>query len=405
MRLDYLYSYLLRSTHSPVRQFDKNGELVAFFGMDKEKDPLLCDKAFLNRILENAKADYPVIYLEKYPIYYGIVEDKEIVYVIGPIIVDYDSRVDDGRKCSEYIAKTHNTKEEGHRVSYCSYENFCEEVLLLYNFLKDSNMTYQELNSKNYLDEELLNDTRKKIGQLFFNYQEHEKVHNPYDREKREMESIRSGDIEKLKKSINEVFDGEYAILSKDKLQASKNLGIVGLAISCRAAIEGGMLPEEAFSVSDSYILKVDESNNIGRIEAIVQQAKIDFTTRVQKENKKNKENPLVEQCKKLIFKNMHRKIEVRDLAEHLNITPEYLSTLFRKEEGICLQDYIRKEKIQLTENLLVYSEYSIEEISNYFGFCSQSHFGKIFKKITNMTPKEFRDRYGVKDFSRKYST
>jgi len=57
------------------------------------------------------------------------------------------------------------------------------------------------------------------------------------------------------------------------------------------------------------------------------------------------------------------------------------------------------KSKVHFSENLLMYSNYSLDEISYYFGFCSQSHFGKIFKKWTNMTPKQFRVRFGNQKF------
>ena len=51
---------------------------------------------------------------------------------------------------------------------------------------------------------------------------------------------------------------------------------------------------------------------------------------------------------------------------------------------------------------MLKFSQYSIQRISSYFGFCSQSHFTKHFKKITGMTPGTYRKKYMVKDFRKK---
>lgn len=65
-------------------------------------------------------------------------------------------------------------------------------------------------------------------------------MHNPYSLEARTMEGIRKGDVERVKKSLDETFVGEYGVLSKNALQSVKNLGIVGLALASRAAIEGG---------------------------------------------------------------------------------------------------------------------------------------------------------------------
>ena len=48
---------------------------------------------------------------------------------------------------------------------------------------------------------------------------------------------------------------------------------------------------------------------------------------------------------------------------------------------------------------MLIYSEYSYLEITNYLGFPSQSYLGKRFKEETGMTLREFRTRYQVRGF------
>ena len=50
---------------------------------------------------------------------------------------------------------------------------------------------------------------------------------------------------------------------------------------------------------------------------------------------------------------------------------------------------------VSLTKNLLTYSPYSYIEIATYLGFSSQSHMGKVFKKYTDMTLRQYRERYG----------
>jgi AraC-like DNA-binding protein len=54
---------------------------------------------------------------------------------------------------------------------------------------------------------------------------------------------------------------------------------------------------------------------------------------------------------------------------------------------------------VKLAKNLLIYSDYTIEKIALYLGFSSQSHFGKVFKKYTEMTPNAYRKRNARKDF------
>jgi AraC-like DNA-binding protein len=76
-----------------------------------------------------------------------------------------------------------------------------------------------------------------------------------------------------------------------------------------------------------------------------------------------------------------------------LGVNSSYLSQIFKKIEGITIQQYVLKERIKISEKLLMFSKYSLEEISSYLAFSSQSHFGKIFKSINGITPKEYREK------------
>ena len=76
-----------------------------------------------------------------------------------------------------------------------------------------------------------------------------------------------------------------------------------------------------------------------------------------------------------------------------------FLTSLFHREEGISLYQYILAQKIDLAKNLLIYSDYSYIDIANYLGFTSQSHLGACFKAATGMTLREYRNRYKKETF------
>lgn len=105
--------------------------------------------------------------------------------------------------------------------------------------------------------------------------------------------------------------------------------------------------------------------------------------------------NIWVEQSKDYIFKHLHEKIRIQDIAEYLHLNANYLSELFRQCENVTLTDFILQEKVKLTRNLLAYSPYSYIEIATYLGFSSQSRLGKVFKKYTGMTLRQYRGKYG----------
>jgi AraC-like DNA-binding protein len=372
----------MRSIRAPIRQYLTGDEsvLYAYYGKTQKEDVILNNKKVQKALLEMGTKEYPVLIDKDYPVYYAVVMSEPYQFIIGPVSVE-------SRFCQTQT------------VSFCEYVRFCEEILLLFNLMTGEQMSYTELNTKNYMSQTRVKQMEKEASSLQFHYHENAKIHNSYDREVREMLGIRNGDVPMLIQSMDEEFLGEYAVLSKNKLQSAKNLGIVGLAISARAAIYGGIPSEEAFSMNDSMILGVDKASSIGEIENIVRYGKIKYAKRVQALNEKKQENVLVEQCKNLIFQRLHSKIVVRELAEELHVSLEYLSTLFKKKEQITISEYILREKVTLSKNLLIYSEYTIENIGLYLGFSSQSHFGKTFKKYTGITPNTYRKRYTKIDF------
>ncbi len=403
MELHYICNHILRTTHTQIRQYEITGEnkleLLHYYGDDIQEDAVSADEGFAQEIFHAGKKEYPVIYVEEYPVYYAVIYYPPDCFIIGPVNVEQQQIYREGMTLQNYLAQRH--KMEYLRIHHCEYETFCQEILLLYYVLTGKELSYKELNDKNFITEDLLASMKKKKSKLFFNYHEYSRVHNPYSQEARTMEGIRKGDVERVRKTLDETFVGEYGVLSKNALQSVKNLCIVGLALASRAAIEGGMPYEEAFSLNDSQILKLEEMNNIGEVEAMLRRGKLQYAEIVRdlKKDSNKQKNPLVEECKNLIFRKMHSKIIVRDLADELEVSIEYLSSLFSRTEGMCIKDYIMKQKMRLAENLLIYSEYSIERVGLYLGFSSQSHFGAVFKKYEEMTPKQYRNIYAKKEF------
>ena len=229
--------------------------------------------------------------------------------------------------------------------------------------------------------------------------------HNPYDEEVREMAAVERGDTELLARILNETYYGNIGILADDALRHTKNLGVVIITIASRAAIRGGVPYEMAFSMSDRFIQELEQKTSVAEAEEYSRFAEFQYASTVRdyqqalRTERSGKENEHVERCKNYIFRNLHGKIRVSEMAEMLALNANYLSTVFKKHEGVTIGEYILRQKLLLVRNLLIYSEYSFLEITNYLGFPSQSYLGKRFKEETGMTLKEYRTRYQVRDF------
>lgn len=79
-------------------------------------------------------------------------------------------------------------------------------------------------------------------------------------------------------------------------------------------------------------------------------------------------------------------------LQEKLQTDYAYLSALFSSVNGFTLEQYIIKQKIEKVKEYLFYDELSIKEIAFKLGYSSVAHLSSQFKKITGLTPSEFKD-------------
>ena len=78
-------------------------------------------------------------------------------------------------------------------------------------------------------------------------------------------------------------------------------------------------------------------------------------------------------------------------IACEVNLSPNYLHTAFKEAFGETPYDYVTKMRIEKAKRLIAAGRESMLTIALETGFCSQSHFNKVFKSQTGMTPKEFR--------------
>lgn len=387
MNEHYLIKYISYHLHTIVRRYDINGTLLESycarisFHDCFEDDEIF--RIFAGTALPSGKKDIPVILSAEDELVYALIRTGSRYTLIGPVRmttpVDF-LHTYPGEIPLPDISARPVTKQWLLSVYACEYDTFSKDILLVHNLFHEKEITEEMLNLENSVDTKT-------------------------DEKLREFSSIESGDLAQLERSLSEDYPGEVGTLSEDPLRHAKNRGIVVVTLASRAAMRGGVVPEEAYSLSDSYIQKIEKCRDIPAVFHLFYAAEYEYT-RMVKELKEQKEgtlekdkNPHINKCKDYIFSHLHGRISVQEIADALGLNAAYLSELFHECEKVTLTEYIRREKINLAKNLLIYSRYSYSEISTYLGFSSQSHLGKYFKSSTGMTMRQYRNVYGMKEF------
>lgn len=226
------------------------------------------------------------------------------------------------------------------------------------------------------------------------NSNEEDILHRPASEEYAFYHAVSSGDIDTVRKNCQEkrFMDSDGAgILSKNPLTNIKYHFVITTAMITRICVENGLEMEQAYRLSDFYILKLDNINSIEGVADLHESMVLDFTGKMRLLQKSATSKPITS-CIDYIYGHIKERITIEDLAEHTGLSTSYLSRLFKKELGVSVSDYIREKKIEKSQNLLKYCDYSLIDIANYLSFSSQSHFIQAFKNYVGMTPKKYRD-------------
>ena len=110
-----------------------------------------------------------------------------------------------------------------------------------------------------------------------------------------------------------------------------------------------------------------------------------------------DRKSQLIEQMKTLVVDKIHHSVEELDIkwadyiSEKLHLDFKYLSSLFSSVESITFEQYIINQKIERVKELLVCDELTLSEIAFKLNYSSVAYLSNQFKKITGMTPSQFK--------------
>ena len=374
---EFFLKSLIQITHGEIRLIDKERDIRRIGQTKEEEDPFFTDEIFFNDVLERRPEASIDIFWED-DVYYARVRRKGIQgwILAGPVQTVV------GAAPALKIAQKHKIQAASYRLPYCELKTFLEAMKLL---------LYEETSEKVCLSELYTKQQPEPEQQKFFEkkrwMEKGGHLHNPYQHEQKKLGSIRAGNLKLLEECQNEVWPGEIGQLADNPLRQEKNLSIVVISIACRAAIDGGVAPQKAFSMSDVFISNIERMTQVLPIQAAVVEYEREFARAVEQVKHDSEHNRYVERAKEYVAEHIDESIRVVQIGEALGINENYLTGLFHKYEGITLQHYIRKEKVRQAKELLLYSSYSCSEIAALLCFSTQSHFSSAFKREVGMTP------------------
>ncbi|MCR5292997.1 MAG: AraC family transcriptional regulator [Eubacterium sp.] len=240
-------------------------------------------------------------------------------------------------------------------------------------------------------------DTNSVLNYRLYIQRQEEFIRDDYHAEFRQYNRIKSGDVEGARerfKVARQKFLDNRGNLSESPLRSMIYHLVVSAAIISRMCIDGGMDRDTAYTLSDIYIRKADVAKDTEEVLDLMADMQVDYATRMRDLKKLNTVSIHIRRSIDYIYDNLHRQLTLTELAEKEGLSESYYSRLFVKETGVNVNHFINDAKIRTAQNMLRYSDSPILDISISLGFSSQSAFSTLFKKMTGLTPKVYRDMY-----------
>lgn len=387
-----LYEY----NRIPLWIFDKNLKLIDYFFSDVYNDLTKILTAHIkNLILKISNPDLDILCFENELYYiFSFKRDNETYYILGgPMLFSGFYHITQMKSLSfAHNMSSNEIKLLVDILPIISFSDFCSCLRIMMLMLKNNALSLTEISNYKFSNlEGSLNRTF--IHELFDNMEDY-RDHTPYSHELAVLNCVKEGNLAQLESTYKTLPQTKYGNMSDNPLRQLFYGCIANTTLITRYAIEGGLEEETAFTLSDVYIKQMENCKTLYELNLLNEKMAIDFTTRVAeaKVSKQPKYIKPISKCIDYILRNINKKITLNDLAHEVDLTPKYLSYLFKKETGQTLSYFIEEKRICEAKNLLAYSQYSFSHISHHLAFSSQSYFISIFKKHTGITPKEYRE-------------
>ena len=208
------------------------------------------------------------------------------------------------------------------------------------------------------------------------------------------LQMVRNGDINYhavIQRSVN--LSPGVPVSGADPLRQVKTSLVVFTTLVSRAAMEGGLSPEVAYAVGDSYLQAVEDSRDSGELSALANAMYHDFIYRVHHLRSNPGYSHAIQKCCDYIELSLDRKIRISDLAALVGYTEYYLTEKFKKETGVPVSTYIRFAKVERAKVLLESTDLSVREIAERLAFNTVNYFIQCFRETAGCTPAQYRKK------------
>lgn len=213
-----------------------------------------------------------------------------------------------------------------------------------------------------------------------------------YEMERKLMQAVSQGQTHKVEQIINGMSSLAFEKRTDNPVRNFKNYLIVTNTLLRKAAEYGAVHPFYIDALSTDFAIKIEKIRTLSEASDMMSELMHKYCTLVKKHSMKNYSLP-VQKVLTAIDSDLTADLSLHSLAEIFNINASYLSSLFKRETGKTLTDYVSHKRIEHAAYLLQTTNLQIQVVAQHCGIFDVNYFAKMFKKYMGKTPKEYREK------------
>lgn len=213
----------------------------------------------------------------------------------------------------------------------------------------------------------------------------------PVDCEQRIFQLVIKGDIDGVMEQASVFFD--WMVDNYSEYMDTIRLKVLELIMRAeRDAFWNGGINYGFLSRKD-YLSEVQNCSTFDELRSWWLNKMTDITRHMANRKKAQSQN-MVTKAISYMEEHYKKDISLDEVAREVNINPYYFSKRFKEETGVNFIDYLTSIRIKKAKELLEDPALSIKEICTLSGYSDPNYFSRIFKKVENVTPSDYRERH-----------
>lgn len=216
-------------------------------------------------------------------------------------------------------------------------------------------------------------------------------IESRYKYEKEIINAVIKGDNDKAVNALKEsnaLYDFAYRT-PEDPIRSTKDVTFTFNTLLRIAAQRGGVHPIYIHNISEKFAIMIEKAPNLPYLQKLMFIMLNEYCDLVKMFSTSNY-SPIIKNAVDYINLNLGNELSLKSIADAIHVNPSHLSRKFKSDTNITLIDYINKKRVEEAKLYLERGNVSFTEIALMVGFNDLNYFGRVFKKITSLTPSEY---------------